>query len=224
MSWYLRKDWEDTDDGIDAVVIHYATTPRGEGPDWGRDHQWRPLQDHGGFPRRRSKVLSLPTSVWSNYHGGWDVEFLLHYYFEVYRGGGQWSTQTYTEEIVSKQLEFVDEPGWITNICIYWAVGTWEAPTYTPMEDYRFPQDSEFGSLRYYGYQDKARFHYSKTLMLDRIERPHYWQGRMWGPVGATLLQQYHIGRMYPEDQKGEFFYGPDGSSAPGGNYWVHQL
>jgi hypothetical protein len=46
----------------------------------------------------------------------------------------------------------------------------------------------------------------------------------MWGPVGATLLQQYHIGRMYPEDQRGEFFSGPDGSSAPGGSCWVHRL
>jgi hypothetical protein len=224
MRWYLRKDWEDADDGIDAVVIHHTTTPRGEEPDWGRDHVWRPLLDHGGLPRRRSKVLALPTAVWSDYHGGWDVEFLLHHYFEVYQHGARWSTPTYTEEIVSKPLEFVDPTGLITNICIHWAVGDWEAPTYSPMEEYRFPADSPFASVRYYGYQDKDRYHHEKAQMLAQIDRPHHWQGRMWGPAGARLLQQYHIGRMYPDEEKAELFYGPEGPTAPCADSWVHEL
>lgn len=60
--------------------------------------------------------------------------------------------------------------------------------------------------------------------MLAELDRPLRWQGRMWGPRGATLVQQYHIGRMYPEHEQGEFFYGPDGVTHAGGSHWVNQL
>jgi hypothetical protein len=46
----------------------------------------------------------------------------------------------------------------------------------------------------------------------------------MYGPRGATLVQQYHVGRMYPPEEKDEFWLGPDGRAAPGGNWWVHHL
>ncbi|MDX1621109.1 MAG: hypothetical protein R3320_08975 [Nitriliruptorales bacterium] len=222
MGWYLAKGWEDQDDGIDMVLVHYSWSPLGHGPDWGAVHECRVLEDLGGFPRRRRKVLSMPAAVWDG--GGWNPEFALHHYFEVFQRGGQWTTQLYTEEIASRELEFYDEPGLITNICIYWGVGDFTAPVYSPMEDPRFPSDSEFTSIRYYDYQDKARYHWAKAQMLSEIPPPHRWWARMWGPRGSTLVQQYHIGRMYPEDQQGEFFYGPDGVTHAGGSHWTHLL
>lgn len=221
MSWYLRKEWVDQDERLDAVLLHYTWGPVGYGPDWGSLHEWRPLMASGGH---RFKVVSMPTSVWDDRHGGWNPFYAFHYYFEVFAGGGRWTTETFTDDIVSVELEFVDEPGLITNLCIYYAVNDWGAPSYSPMEDYRFPQDSEFTSLRYYGYQDKPRYHHAKYHMLQEIPTPHYWKGRMWGPRGARLVQQYHIGRMYPENEQGEFFYGPDGADHPAGSHWVHEL
>jgi hypothetical protein len=46
----------------------------------------------------------------------------------------------------------------------------------------------------------------------------------MWAPRGSQVLQQYHIGRLYPEHERGEFFYGPDGVTEPGVSAWVHQM
>ena len=46
----------------------------------------------------------------------------------------------------------------------------------------------------------------------------------MWGPSGSRLLQQYHIGRMYPEHESVEIFLGPNGATGPTGDSWVHQL
>jgi hypothetical protein len=223
LSWYLQKEWVDQDDGIDMVLIHYTWTPFGRDPDWNM-HEWRPLGDGGGYPRRRTKVLTLPREVWDDSWGGPAREYAFHHYFEVFQSGHRWTTDTFTEEIVCRDLEFVDEQGLITNICIHWAVDDWTAPVFSPMEDPRFPGDSEFTSVRYYGYQDKARYHEAKFWMLDQLPLPHRWRASMWGPRGSKLLQQYHIGRMFPEHEAGEIFLGPNGATEPTGDSWVHEL
>ena len=93
------------------------------------------------------------------------------------------------------------------------------------MEEPRIPADSEFAATSYYSYQDKDRFHHEKYHMLYGLDLPHRFHSRMWGPRGANLVQQYHIGRMYPPEEKSETWLGPDGPSAPGGdNCWVHHL
>jgi hypothetical protein len=224
VSWYLVKDWTDSEGGIENVVIHYTWTPPGQWPDWSWGHESRVLQDHGGYPRRRAKVLRMPREVRDVEHGWTSPEYRFHYFYEVFQNGHQWTTDLFSEDIVYRDLEYVDESGWITNICIYWSVGDWTAPIYSPMEDPRFPPDSEFTSERYYSYWDKERFHHSKFHMLRQLDRPLRWQSRMWGPRGAPLVQQYHVGRMYPPEEKSEMWLGPEGPSGPGENYWVHHL
>ena len=225
MSWYYPKGWTDQDDGIEQVLIHYACTPPGQWPDWSWGHDTRVLQDFGGFPRRRLKVLRMPREIWDMENGWPTPEYRFHYYFEVYQHGDRWTTDLFTEDIVYRDLEYADTSGWVTNICIYYAVGDWTAPVYSPMEEPRIPADSEFAATRYYSYQDKDRFHHEKYQMLYGLDLPHRFSSRMWGPRGGTLVQQYHIGRMYPPEEKSETWLGPNGPSAPGGdNCWVHHL
>lgn len=221
MSWYLRKEWVDQDSGIEGVVIHYTWSPRGQGADFGRFHDSRPLQqaDDG----KRMKVLAMPRQVWVD-GDGWSDEYTFHYLFEVFQDGRSWTTELFSEEIESRELEYVDHDGAITNICLHWAVGDWMAPVYSPMEDPRFPADSEFASIRYYGYWDKPRYHHAKASMMDQIPLPHLWRARIWGPRGSTVLQQYHIGHMYPEEEQAEGFLGPDGPTAEFASSWAHQM
>ena len=222
MSWYLTKGWADEDDGIDEVLIHYTFSPLGSEPPWDRIHECRQLVDVGGSPRGRKKVLGMPTAIWDG--GAWAPEFAFHYAFEVVQHGGRWSTELFTEEIASRELEFYDEDGYLTNLCVHWSVDSWEAPVYTPMEDPRFPAESEFASVRYYDYQDKPRFHEAKFHILGEIPAPHRWRGRIWGPRGARVLQQYHLGRTWPEHERGEYYLGPDGPTDACGSSWVHEL
>jgi hypothetical protein len=224
MSWYYPKGWTDSEAGIEQVRIHYTCTPPQQWPDWGWGHETRVLQDLGGYPRQRLKVLRMPRDVWDMQNGWPTAEYRFHYYFEVFQNGGRWTTDLISEDIVYRDLEYVDHDGWVTHICIYWAVGDWTAPVYSPMEDPRFPADSEFRSTRYYSYWDKERFHYSKYEMLRALDVPHRWRSRMWGPRGGNLVQQYHIGHMWPPHEQTEAWIGPDGPSDPGGNCWVHTL
>jgi hypothetical protein len=225
VSWYYSKGWTDQEDGIEQVLIHYACTPPGQWPDWSWGHDARVLQDVGGYPRQRLKVLRMPREVWDMENGWSTPEYRFHYYFEVYQHGNRWTTDLFTEDIVYRDLEYADDNGWITNICIYWSVGGWAAPVYSPMEEPRIPADSEFMARNYYSYNDKDRFHREKYHMLYALDLPHRFYSRMWGPRGATLVQQYHIGRMYPPEEKSETWLGPNGPSAPGGdNCWAHHL
>jgi hypothetical protein len=225
VSWYYAKGWTDAEDGVEQVVIHYTWTPPSQWPDWSWGHEARVLQDLGGFPRQRLKVLRMPREVWDMENGWPTPEYRFHYYFEVFQNGGRWTTDLFSEDIVYRDLEYVDHDGWITHICIYWSVGDWKAPVYSPMEDPRFPADSEFRSTKYYSYWDKDRFHYEKYHMLRALELPHRFRSRMWGPRGADLVQQYHVGHMYPPEEKSEAWIGPDGPAPPGGdNCWVHHL
>jgi hypothetical protein len=224
VSWYLPKEWVDHEDGIEGVLIHYTFSPSGGWPDWDAQHNSRVLTDLGGFPRRRGKVLSMPRRVWDGVLGGPNPEFRLHYYFEVFQSGSAWTTDLVSEDILSREFDYVDHEGWITNICVYWGVHDWTAPVYSTMEDPRFPADSDFTSDRYYSYWDKDRFHYEKWRMLNEIPTPHVWRSRVWAPRGAAIVQQYHIGRMFPPEDQYETWLGPDGPSEAGGNYWVHVL
>jgi hypothetical protein len=225
VSWYYPKGWTDAEDGIEQVLIHYVCTPPTQWPDWSWGHETRVLQDLGGYPRQRLKVLRMPREIWDMDNGWPTPEYRFHYYFEVFQHGGQWTTDLFSEDIVYRDLEYVDNDGWVTNICIYWALGDWRAPVYSPMEEPRIPPDSEFQSTRYYAYRDKDRFHYEKYHMLRALNLPHRFESRMYGPRGATLVQQYHVGRLYPPEEKSETWLGPNGPSAPGGdNCWVHYL
>lgn len=224
MSWYLTKDWIDQEDGVERVVINYTFTPPGQYPDWTWGHESRELHDLGGFPRRRAKVLKMPREVWDMVNGWRSPQYRMHYFFEVFQNGTRWTTDPVTEEIVYRDLEYVDSDRTFTHICVYWAVGDWRAPVYSPMEDRRFPSDFEFSSVRYYGYGDKERFHYEKARLLDTLERPVRWHGRMWAPQGSTVLQQYHVGRLFPPQERAEAWLGPDGPCAAASSYWVHTL
>ena len=221
MSWYLRKEWIDQDDGIEGVVIHYTSSPRGRGVDFGHFHDSRPLQQAGGG--RRMKVLAMPRQVWTD-GAGWCDEYTFHYRFEVFAAGAKLDHRALQRRHREPRARIRDQDGAITNICIHWAVGDWMAPVYSPMEDPRFPADSEFASIRYYGYWDKPRYHQAKAAMMAQIPLPHLWRSRIWGPRGSTVVQQYHIGHMYPENEQAETFLGPDGRTTEFASSWTHQM
>ena len=58
-----------------------------------------------------------------------EPNYLLHYRFG---GGGEFHegfNHDVTEEMVSREVEYVDNEGLITEVRVLWSVGGWRAPT-----------------------------------------------------------------------------------------------
>jgi hypothetical protein len=250
--WYLKKMWIDPEPGIEAVVIHYTCTPLGWTPDWRLPHDTRLMEKNAmvkqGFggttlaaedqvatlpvterpatapPNARVKVLRMPASVWNPQTSTFDEHYLFHYFFEVWQNGRNWTTPPVSEEIVSKEIEYVDWRGNVSGLCAHWSVYDGDAFVYAPTETAefieRFGENSEFRSHKFYGHPDRNFFARAKWALVQQLPLPRRWRTKVWGPKGAPLIQGWHVGFVDYPTPPGEF---PRGHEEWTG-YTVHVL
>ena len=136
MSFYMKRSYVDTQPGIELVNIHYTWTPVGQQPNWEAHRETRAMP-RGGVPYvvwaaqtldetgnaiqtasqtvelpddgTRRKVIRVPSDVWDPSQNKHVENYDLHHYFEVFREGKRELSPVYTEEIVSQEVEFVDQ-------------------------------------------------------------------------------------------------------------------
>lgn len=164
-SFYLKKTFVDYEPSIDLVNIHYTWTPLGQLPNWEAHHETRAMPRGGVFLRGlggttvddsghytetsvetiqltddgvRRKVIRLPNEIQDPASGKYTDNYAFHHYFEIFRGGKREQSPLFTEEIVSREIEFVDYPGTLGGVCIYWSICDLDAPQYQPTEDPNF--------------------------------------------------------------------------------------
>ena len=161
MSFYMKRSYVDTQPGIELVNIHYTWTPVGQQPNWEAHRETRAMPRGGVLVRgmggttldetgnaiqtasqtvelpddgTRRKVIRVPSDVWDPAQNKHVENYDLHHYFEVFREGKRELSPVYTEEIVSQEVEFVDQQGTLGGMCIYWSLYDWDAPQYQPTE------------------------------------------------------------------------------------------
>ncbi len=95
----IEKWYYDYAENIEAVNIHYASTPLGEVPDWNsqRSTRFLPLVES----RLRRKTLKLPLRILDPQRGELSDHYLLHHYFEIFADGDTHYSSLYTEEIIT---------------------------------------------------------------------------------------------------------------------------
>jgi hypothetical protein len=228
LAFYMKKTFVDPDPGIDLVKIHYTWTPLGETPDWGAHCETRllprggvllrgmggtTLDDAGQYVQTvsqrielpddgvRRKVLRLPTAVFDPATGRYTDTYALHHYFEAFRHGTRERSAVYTEEIVSKEVEFVDLQGHAGGLCLFWSIQDWDAPQYQPTEEpriiERFGEDTPYRSHKFYGAEDKETFSRTRSEMLRALPPPRRFVGKIHSPKGAQVHQSWHMGGMW---------------------------
>ena len=217
MTWYYPKGWTDQEDGVEQVVIHYACTPPEQWPDWAWGHESRVLEDRGGFPRNRLKVLRMPRDVWDMQNGWSTPEYRFHYYFEVFQNGHRWTTDLLQRGHRLPRPR-VRRPPRLDDEHLHLLVGgRLVRAGLQPDGGPPLP-----GRLRLPGHEVLLVPGQGALPPREVLDAAGRWSGRtggrsrMYGPRGATLVQQYHVGRMYPPEEKDEFWLGPDGRAAPG--------
>ena len=237
-SFYMKKIFHDHEPDIELVNIHYTWSAPGHAPDWGAHRETRMMPRGGVFLRglggttlddtglshqtvaervelpddgTRRKVLRLPNTVSVNGHQ--TEEYSFHHYFEIFRHGRQHHGPLYTEEIVTKEIEYVDYVGNLGGMCVYWSIGDWDTAQYTPTEEHnfvaRYGEDSPWRSHKFYGAEDKTTFSRIRSEMLAALPMPRRYVARIRGPRGATVHQGWHVGGLWtpnPSERWEDYF------------------
>ena len=226
MNWYLKKEYFDIADDIEAVTIHYTWTPLGKAPDWSAHRESRlmaageylktgvgevskygpaaPAVPQHVHPKLRKKVLKMPNDIWDEGAGVWTGDYNLHYFYEMLQGGQTHYSPVYTDEIRTREVVVVDPLGVILGTCVNWSVQDWDAPQFSPTEDpeflARYGEDHPLRALKFYGSaagtEYQDAFGIAKKALLDRLPLPHRFATRISAPVGAIVRFRLHVGNM----------------------------
>jgi len=228
MSFYIKKTYVDTQPGIELVNIHYTWTPVGQQPNWEAHRETRAMPRGGVLIKGlggttvaesgeyvqtlsqtvtlpddgiRRKVIRLPRNVYDPARGVFVEPYTFHYCFEIFCEGKRELSPVYAEEIISKEVEYIDHTGTLGGMCIFWGVYDWDAAQYQPTEESRFiekfGEDNPYRSFKFYGTEDKETFSRIRSQMLQSLPTPRRFVGKIYGPKGAQVRQSWHLGGMW---------------------------
>lgn len=229
MSFYIKKSYVDSEPGIELVNIHYTWTPLGEMPNWEAHRETRMMPRGGVLVRgmggttvdesgqyvqtaserielpddgTQRKVIRLPKAIQDpSASAGYTENYVFHHYFEIFRNGKREQSSLYTEEIVSKEVEYLDFQGNLGGMCIFWSVYDWDSPQYQPTEEpnfiARFGEDNPYRSHKFYGTEDKDNFSRIRSEMLRSLPLPRRFVGKIYGPKNAQIHQRWHVGNLW---------------------------
>jgi len=228
LSFYIKRTYIDPDPDIELVNIHYTWTPLGELPNWEAHRETRMMPRGGVLVRGmggttvdeagqyvqtaserielpddgiRRKVLRLPKDLLDPATGRYVEHYAFHHYFEVFRRGKREQSPLYTEDIVSKEVEYLDFQGHLAMMCLFWSLYDWDAPQYQPTEDpnfiARFGEDSPYRSHKFYGAEDKEHFSRRRSELIRMLPLPRRFVGKIYGPKGAQVHQRWHTVNLW---------------------------
>lgn len=193
----LTKVWTDQDPSIQMVEVRYTWSALREPAKWdGTEETEVMLVVPNTHPKVRQAVLEPP-----RYFHEAD-SFLLHHRFLYIQNGQENMSEVFTEEIVSREVEYLDQEGRITEVRLLWGVNSWNAPNWTQAKlaglnlqtlPNRAGHDREGEGLA-----DDAIYELIQTVPL-----PRRYVGKVWGPRGANVEYRYQLLRTnspLPED------------------------
>jgi hypothetical protein len=183
----LTKIWVDPDDNVDSVEIRYTWSPIGSKPAWGTNEEAEVMMVvPGTTPRVRQGVLEIP-----RYLNDKD-SYLLHYQFG---GGGEHHagfSHIFTEEIVAREIPYVDEEGKITEVRLLWSIDGWNAPNWTQARLQGLPlnlgKDTAGHDTEGEGIADEAIYE-----LVQTVDLPRHFVAKVWGPKGSTVHYSFQL-------------------------------
>jgi hypothetical protein len=183
----LAKVWIDSTANPHTVEVRYTWTGLNERPRWNGDEEAEVMAVvPNTIPQMRLAVLEIPRYLANN------PNYLLHYRFG---GGGEFPegfNRDFTEEIVSREVEYVDNEGRITEVRLLWSVGGWSAPNWSQaqLEGLKLKlRENEAGhDVEGEGVADTSTYELVQTVPL-----PRRFRARVWGPKGATVEYVFQL-------------------------------
>lgn len=183
----LTKTWIDQESGVSMVEIRYLWTPIGQVAKWEGEEETEvmavvPNTD----PQLRQAVIEIP-----RYINGQD-SYTLHHRFLVVRNGREEMTQAFSEEIVAREVPYVDNEGRITEARVLWGVNGWSAQNWTQAKlaglNLQTSSTRAGHDIEGEGIADDAMYELIQTVPL-----PRHYIAKVWGPRGSIVEYIYQL-------------------------------
>lgn len=203
LAFCLRQEWQDPEDGIEAVVMHWMATALAQEPTWRKPHQvTMMIPQPATAPLRRRCTLwvippfpparALPMTEEERPHG-----FLLHSFCEVMQRGRTWNTEVTSQEMRAATVSHVDRSAECTQGWLYYSLDGLTHVNCVPMFLNGLPgkfqllpalptgesSDEDSGLL--------AR----REKLIAQLPVPHVFYGQLWGPAQARVLYSVYFSR-----------------------------
>jgi hypothetical protein len=200
--FYLRKEWQDPEEGIETAVLHWTTTRVDQEPNWKRAHPTTVLlpQPPSFSTLRSCSVWVAPPFSYTRFLSAESAEtqrFLLHFFCEVIQRGRTWSTEPTRQEMRAEQITYSDLSGDYTQAILYYSLDGLAHVNRLPMflegipsKYQRLPSlpERQAGNAEYKAWARRSH-------MVARLPVPHVFRGQLWGPVGTRALYSIHLRR-----------------------------
>jgi len=184
----LTKVWIDPRPDFDNVEIRYKWSRLGEQVTFKGDEDSEVMQVVPNTnPKVRRAIIEIPRYVDDRDH------YLFHYQFIPGGAEGQGPlSPVFSEEIVAREVQYVDHDGWVTEVRVVWGVDGWAAPNLTQAElkglELQMPPDTPGHDREGEGIAEAAIYELIQTVPLPRT-----WAGKVWGPKGSTVDYAFQL-------------------------------
>lgn len=200
--FFLRKEWQDPEEGIETVVFHWTTTGVDQEPNWKRAHATTVM-----LPQPTSSPVMRSCSVWvvppfsrTRFLSAESPEarrFFLHSFCEIVQRGRTWSAEPVLEEIRAEQITYSDHSGDYTQAFLSYSLDRLAHVNRMPMflegippKYQRLPSlpERQAGGAEYKAWARRSR-------LVAQLPLPHVFRGQLWGPVGTRALYSIYLRR-----------------------------
>ena len=201
--FFLNREWQDPEDGIEAVLLHWQTTPAEQEPNWRKAHpQTMMMPQSAATPARRQGALWVapPFARKAQTEGDGEersTRFLLHSFYEVVQRGRAWNVEVTSQEIRSVTVSHADPSAECTHAILYYSLDNLLHMNCVPMVAGGLSARSQVrGTLPTESFNDKDRkSHMMRAKRILQLPLPHIFHGNIWGPVGARALYSIYLRR-----------------------------
>lgn len=196
---YLKKEWIDQQDDIESVTFSYTFGNLNLPANWDNLKNQVMMPEWGTSPLRRSWIVRLPT------HLGSEEKYLFHYFFHIqFQNGIDKVSDTFTELICPRQIEYIDHSGSLTNVRLHWSINGWSYPQDTEFEVDGIEWGSDFSvSQAPYRTGDKL-YARGRAALISRIPVPRVFRTLIWAPRGSTINYCFNLISTDAEGQVSE--------------------
>jgi hypothetical protein len=200
--FFLRKEWQDPEEGIETVVLHWTTTQVDQEPNWKRAHATTVM-----LPQPTSSPIIRACSVWvippfsrTRFLKAESPEaqrFVFHSFCEFIQHGRTWSNEPTRQEIRAEQITYSDSSGDYSQAFLYYSLDGLAHVNRVPMflaglppryQHLPFLPERQAGDAEYKARARRAHF-------IARLPLPHVFRGHLWGPVGTRALYSIFLRR-----------------------------